>query len=100
MTVVGAKGTLRDMDPESMLISEHLAELPASLVAASRMLRSAPSELASRFTASVPIACLQTSSLAALAVMLSGYRLRAEITAEDGQAAITFSRREETDVAA
>ena len=86
------------MGPEAMSIAEHLAELPASLVAASRMLRTAPSEVASRFTASVPIAGLQTSSLAAFAVLLSGYNLRAEITADDGQAAITFSRREDADV--
>jgi hypothetical protein len=87
------------MSPESMTISQHLAELPASLVAASRMLRTAPSEVASTFAASVPTISLQTSSLAAFAVLLSGYRLRAEVIAEDGQATITFSRREDKDAA-
>jgi hypothetical protein len=93
------KTTLRDMHPESMLISEHVAELPASIVAASRMLRAAP-ELADRFTASVPIVGLQTPSLAALAVLLSGYSLRAEMTADDGHAVITFTRREDAEVSA
>jgi hypothetical protein len=41
---------------------------------------------------------LQASSLAGFATLLSRHGLRAEVTAEDGQATFTFTRREDTDV--
>ncbi|HVP05554.1 MAG TPA: hypothetical protein VMT90_07765 [Dehalococcoidia bacterium] len=90
--------TLRDMNPESMTISQHLSDLPAALIAAAPMLRSAPPDVASSFTATVPVMGLQASSLAGFATLLSRHGLRAEVTAEDGQATFTFTRREDTDV--
>jgi len=92
--------TLQTINPESMAISEHMAELPESVLAASRMLRTTSPELASSYTASLPIVGVQTVSLAAFAVMLSGYRLKAEITAGDGQVAMRLMRREDAEVAA
>ena len=98
MKALWRRKTLQEMNPESMLISEHMAELPESVLAASRMLRSTSPSLAASYTASLPLVGLQTTSLAAFAVMLSGYRLKAEVTAEDGQVAMRLVRREDAEV--
>lgn len=94
----GQMKTLQMMDPESMTISQQLAELPPSIVAGAQKLRETPPSVRAYATLQ-PVVRLQTVSLAAFAALLSRYGLTAELEASDGELSIRIVRREETPVA-
>jgi len=96
MTARDAK-SLQQLDPESMTISDHLAQLPASLVAGAERLRAAAPG-ARAFASIYQTTKLQTVSMAAFAVLLSRYGLRAELEAIDGQVTVRLSRGEDSKV--
>jgi hypothetical protein len=90
--------TSQKSHPESMTISEHLAELPAEMIAGAERLRETPPSVRAYATVQ-PVVKLQTASVAAFAALLSRYGLRADLEATDGELYVRLSRREDAQVA-